>query len=191
MSLDRARVEQVVATIFSAVPPADIRLVGTASSLLVGVDLPATDIDVLFLDRAGVDRWFEELRRAHDVETAPTWFAESRQYFARISVDGAPVELSTVEFDTDKDTVECFGPGPWRHFQDVRVGEVTVPAVATELRLLTELARSRPDRLSPIMAFLRSNGCDLDLVRRGLVDLGRTNDDVDQLVAELTIPRTD
>jgi hypothetical protein len=44
-----------------------------------------------------------------------------------------------------------------------------VPTVALELRLITELSRNRPDRYQPLIRFMRMQGCDLDLIRRGLV----------------------
>ena len=61
--------------------------------------------------------------------------ADSQQYFARVHSGDVVIELSTVEIESDSDTIECFGEGPWRHFDLVDVGARTMPAVATELRL--------------------------------------------------------
>ncbi|MBN1248856.1 MAG: hypothetical protein JXC32_14440, partial [Anaerolineae bacterium] len=47
-------------------------------------------------------------------------------------------------------------------------GRYHVPTVALELRLITELYRNRPDRYGPLIAHLRSRGCDLDFIRRGI-----------------------
>lgn len=100
-------------------------------------------------------------------------------------IDDVTVELSTVEIDSASDTIECFGPGPWLYHDIVQCGEVTMPAVATELRLLTELGRGRKDRYTPIIEFLKA-GCDMDLIHRGLVRLGATPAVVDQLISALT-----
>ncbi len=76
----------------------------------------------------------------------------------------------TVEWPTDSDAMECFGRGPWVHFDLVSCGSHRVPNAATELRLITELTRRRPERYQPIVAYLRERGCDMELVRRGMVD---------------------
>ena len=99
-----------------------------------------------------------------DVETAPVWMPDASQYFARLHAQGIPVELSTVEVETDRDTMECFGTGPWEHFDLIACGTGTVPAVASELRLLTEVARGRTDRSQPIAEHLRVMGCDRALL---------------------------
>jgi hypothetical protein len=170
--LDRVRVDAVVAAILRDVPDADVRLVGTASSVLRGIDLPANDLDILFRDRDGIDASVAALGRHHLVTAGPEWIPDTCQYFARLEVRGAIVELSTVEIETVNDTMECFGAGPWQHFDPVTTSGGSVAAVATELRLLTELARGREDRYSPIVEFLRVRTCDLDLIRRGLADHG-------------------
>lgn len=50
----------------------------------------------------------------------------------------------------------------------VPCGPHAVPTVATELRLVSELTRDRPDRAEPIVEYLRLQGCDVALVRRGM-----------------------
>jgi hypothetical protein len=148
--------------------------------------MPAGDVDVLFHQRAGVDAWFEVLRLDVEVETAPEWIEDANQYFARLVVDGVNLELSTVEFESESDTVECFGAGPWQHYDVIPCGTLSVPCVATELRLLTELARSREDRSRPIIDFLRTTGANVPLIHRGLANLGATQSAIDQVVAELS-----
>jgi len=79
------------------------------------------------------------------------------------------VGVSTVEVETDLDVIETFGPGPWEHhYVLLPCGPYLVPTVTLELRLITELYRNRPERYKPIIQYLRAQGCDLDLVRRGL-----------------------
>ena len=158
---DRVGVDRALNAVLGQVPPAEFRLVGTASSVLRGIVMPAADIDLLFRDRTDVDAWFAALSTDFDVETAPVWMPDASQYFARLYAQGIPVELSTVEVETDRDTMECFGTGPWQHFDLITCGAGTVPAVASELRLLTEVARGShrslsTDRRAPACHGLRS-----------------------------------
>ena len=133
MGLDRAEVERSLAEILARVPDVPMRLVGTASSLLRGIDLPAHDIDILFKNRGSVDQWFEALSGGVEVDTPPAWIGDARQYFGRVLVGGVTVELSTVEVGADTDTAECVGAGPWKYFDLVPCGDRTVPAVASDL----------------------------------------------------------
>src|SRR5205809_763579 len=109
--------------------------------------MPASDVDVLFRDREAVDARVAALSGAVTVQNAPVWLGDAQQYFARLSVEGVTVELSTVEIDADSDTAESVGSGPWVHFDVVPCGVYAVPAVALELRLVTEMTRQRPDPL--------------------------------------------
>jgi hypothetical protein len=186
MVVDRVGVERALRQVLPLVPKAETRLVGTASSVLRGIDLRAADIDILFRTRAGVDAWFEVLSADRAVETAPSWMADARQYFARVYVDEVAVELSTVEIDTDSDTAECIGTGPWRHFDLLSWGDGILPAVASELRLITEVGRGREDRYRPIQEFLRTGDCDLALITRGLAQLGISQSCIDQMVERLS-----
>jgi hypothetical protein len=170
--LDRARlVETLTLVLDHALPScAEIpyRLVGTGAAMLHGVDLPVGDLDLFFLERAGVDAFAETLS-SFDCLEAAAWLPEARQYYANYRVNGVEVGLSTVEVETESDAVETFGPGPWQdHYRLLPCGPYQVPAVDLELRLITELYRDRPDRYVPLIAYLRAHGCDLDLVRRGL-----------------------
>jgi hypothetical protein len=185
VTLSRADIQALLASILTQVPAAKVRLVGTASSVMRDIPVPANDIDILFHDRAGVDAWFGVLSAALDVDSAPGWMPKSQQYFARVYAGDIAVELSTVEIDSDSDTIECFGEGPWRHFDLLPCGPGTVPAVATELRLITEVSRGRTDRVRPIVDHLRQGGCDVALIRRGLADAGVVQDQTDQIIAEL------
>ena len=178
--------EHSLASILTWVPEAEIRLVGTASSLVRGIELPANDVDILFYDRSGVDSWFGALSEHLDVATAPAWIADAQQYFARLQLGAVTIELSTVEVESDADGFECFGEGPWRYFDLVPCGDGTVPAVASELRLITEISRGRDDRSGPIVDHLRVVGCDIALIRRGLARAGVTPDAIAQLIAELS-----
>jgi hypothetical protein len=81
-------------------------------------------------------------------------------------VDGVKTELSTLEWETDSDAVECIGSGPWDHFSLVPIDSVAAPVVAFELRIVSELVRSRTEQFTAIATFLRRNGCDIQLVRR-------------------------
>jgi hypothetical protein len=172
--IDEPAVRRVLAALLdravAAAPDAEYRLVGTASSVLRGVRLPAGDIDILLRARAGVDSFGAAIMELPTAacQYAPSWNPDHRQYFGRYVVDGITVELSTVESATASDAMECFGTGPWTHFDLVSCGPYEVPTVATELRLITELARNRPERYGPIIDYLREHGCDAALVQRGM-----------------------
>jgi len=149
--------------------------------------MPASDIDVLFRDREAIDAWVAALSGVVTVEDAPVWLGDAQQYLARLSVEGIAVELSTVEIDADTDTAECVGSGPWVHFDVVPCGVYGVPAVALELRLVTEMTRQRPDRFGPLVAYFRTPPCDLTLVERGLAAHSTPPDDIARLIEYLSM----
>jgi hypothetical protein len=185
--LDRARVQRVLDVMLPQVPEASFRLVGTASCVLRGIEMPASDIDVLFRDRVAVDAWVAALSGAVTVHDPPVWLSDAQQYFARLSVEGVTIELSTVEIDADTDTAESVGLGPWIHFDVVPCGVYRVPTVALELRLVSEIARQRPDRFGPLVAYLRTHPCDLALVQRGLAANSTPPDDIARLIEYLSM----
>ncbi|MDY6876570.1 MAG: hypothetical protein SWK90_10280 [Chloroflexota bacterium] len=104
--------------------------------------------------------------------TPPTYLSEAKQYYANYEINGVEVGISTVEWETDSDGIECFGRGPWEHYILISCGPYTVPTVALELRLVSEMLRDRPDRYTPIIEHMRACGCDIDLVRRGIQSRG-------------------
>lgn len=145
----------------------EYRLVGTGAALLHGVALPASDIDILAGERSDVDALCSSLSAFRCIEP-PSWLGGARQYYANYEVEGIEVGISTVEAEWDSDTGETVGPGPWKHFVNLECGGYAVPAVALELRLITELFRNRPDRYLPIIRFMVSHGCDTRFMRRGM-----------------------
>jgi hypothetical protein len=187
MGLDRAEVTRTIEAMLAVVPAAEFRLVGTASCVLRGVEMQATDVDVLFRERAPIDGWVTSLGDVANVSEGPGWLEETSQYFARLDADGVIVELSTVEIEADTDTDECVGPGPWVHFDVVTCGKFSVPTVALELRLVTEVARQRNDRAEPIAAYFRSHPCDVALVKRGLEASFTPNDEIAALIASFSV----
>ena len=185
MGLGRADVRRAIEAMLPRVPETDFRLVGTASCVLRGIVMPATDVDLLFRGRDGVDAWAESLTGVADVADAPIWLEDASQYFARLIVEGVTVELSTVEIDADTDTAECAGAGPWVHFDPVPCGAYTVATVALELRLVTEISRRRADRWEPIVAHFRTHPCNVALVERGLLANSTPPDEVAALIGSL------
>jgi len=165
----------------------EYRLIGTAAALLHGVTLPAGDVDILLKRREDVDAFSAALSRCTCL-VAPVWLPGSHQYFARYDVDGVEVEFSTVEWETTSDLSEAVGPGPWRHYVELCCGRHTVPTVALELRLLTELLRDRADRYRPLSAHLAAHGYDLDLVRRGLAAMDLSADRREAVLRGLAAP---
>jgi hypothetical protein len=162
----------------------DYRLVGTGAALLHGVSLPAADIDILVKERYHVDTFGSALSPFKCLQ-APAWLAETQQYYGNYEVNGIEVGISTVAAASDADTIETFGRGPWEHFVLLRCGLYTVPTVALELRLITELFRNRPDRYQALIQFMQSHGCDLDFIRRGMVAIGLSQTMQDDVLSKL------
>lgn len=169
--LTRVRLQEALVAVLQHAMPAcaqiDYRLVGTGAALLHGVPLPAADVDILVRERSSVDTYGSALSSFRCL-CSPTWLPESRQYFGNYDVDGVEVGISTVEVETNADTIETFGRGPWEHFTVLRCGPHAVPTVDLELRLITELCRNRPDRYRPILQHMRANGCDIEVIRGGM-----------------------
>ena len=172
---DRAELQRVLSLVLDLLAPDpapfEYRLVGTGAALAQGVQLPTGDIDILVTRRAEVDRFAAALSGFRCLEP-PAWLPEARQYFTHFEVDEIDVGASTVEVPTDSDAIECIGRGPWQHYVDVDFGRHVVPAVALELRLVSELIRNRPERWTPLIEHLRSHGADLELVRRSMSERG-------------------
>jgi hypothetical protein len=145
-----------------------VRLVGTASSALRGIDLPVADVDVLARDRDTVDQLVVASA------SAPATIIETpfgHQYLAEHRLDGVPVQFSTVESKGTgrRRLAECAGETPWRYFSLIDVAGRHVPVVASELRLASDLMRGRDDRWRPIAAHLLANGFDLELLSRAVL----------------------
>ncbi len=145
----------------------EYRLVGTAAALLQGVQMPAGDIDLLVKARKDVDT-FSSALSSFKCRMPPIYLAEEKQYYAAYEVNGVEVGISTVEWETDSDGIECLGRGPWEHFVLIPCGAYAVPTVALELRLVSELVRDRPERYIPLILYMQAHGCDIELVRRGM-----------------------
>jgi hypothetical protein len=169
--LDQTRLRETLTAVLDHAMPAcariDYRLVGTGAAMLRGVQLPARDIDILVKERGDVVALGSVLTSFKCI-SAPSWLSEGRQYYANYEVNGVEVGISTVEVETDSDTNETLGRGPWEHFSLIPCGPYAVPTVSLELRLITELFRNRLDRSGPIIRYMRLNGCDIALVRRGM-----------------------
>jgi hypothetical protein len=169
--LSQSQLRKTLITVLDHVMPAcaqvEYRLVGTGAALLQGVSLPTGDVDILVKERASVDAFGAALA-SFPCLLPPAWMPEARQYYAEYEVNGVGVGISTVEVETESDGLECVGRGPWEHYVLSSCGLYTIPAVALELRLVSELARNRPDRYTPLREYMQVNGCDIGLVRRGM-----------------------
>lgn len=186
-SLTLARLREALVTVLDELPGTvrtEYRLVGTAASLLHGVQLPAADVDLLVRTRAVVDAFAAALSSLPCLD-APSWLPHTRQYYANYEVGGVEVGISTVEVESDLDTIETYGRGPWERFVLLPCGPHAVPAVALELRLITELYRNRPDRYRPLIEFMRGKGFDLDLIRRGMIVAGLPGSMQDEITGQL------
>jgi len=178
-SLDQARLRETLITVLDHATPArthvEYRLVGTGAALLHGVEVPTADVDILVRRREDVDAFGAALSSFRCL-SAPAWLPETRQYYGNYDVHGVEVEFSTVEIESEADIMETFGRGPWDRFVPIPCGPHTVPTVALELRLITELFRDRPDRSQPILRYMQVHGCDIDFVQRGMEAMGLAQD---------------
>ena len=169
--LDQVRLRETLTAVLDHAMPGcaevEYRLVGTGAALLRGVRLPAGDVDILVKERKDVDALGTALAPFVCL-FAPAWLPDDTQYYANYDVNGVEVGISTVEVDTDSDAFETIGRGPWVHFSLVECGPYSVPTVALELRLATELYRDRPDRYRPILRYLLTHACDMELIRRAM-----------------------
>jgi hypothetical protein len=143
----------------------DYRLVGTAAALLHGVRLPANDIDLLVRHRSDVDS-FGAVLAPFECLVAPNWLPDAKQYYGNYRVKDIEIGFSTVEVESDRDTIETYGSGPWLHYSKLPCEQYYVSTVALELRLHTELHRNRPDRYKPLLQHLQEYGCNHDLIAR-------------------------
>lgn len=170
--LNPSRLEATLIEAFGHAMPTcahiEYRLVGTGAALLYGVPLPAGDIDLLVKERQSVDA-FSSALSFFKCLTPPAYLADARQYFAEYEINNIAIGISTVEWQTESDGIECFGRGPWAHFILLPCGAYTVPTVALELRLVSELYRQRPERYLPLIQFMHAHGCDTELVHRGMM----------------------
>ncbi len=181
---DVTDLRRVLGEVLSRMPDLRYRLVGTAAALLQGVNLPAGDVDILVKTRPEVDAFAASCADLPCL-TPPTYLAQARQYYAAYDFHGVEVGISTVEGEADSDGIECLGRGPWEHFVAIECGSYAVPAVGLELRLVSELTRRRPDRAQPLIEHMRRTGCDLALVRRGMVARGHTPEVIEEVLAAL------
>ncbi len=140
-----------------------VRVVGTASSALRGIDLPVADVDILARDRDTVD---ELVAVSGSPPAALIETPFGHQYLAEHELNGVPVLFSTVESNVTgrRRLAECVGETPWKYYSLVEVAGRPVPVVASELRLASDLMRGRDDRWRPIAADLLANGFDLELL---------------------------
>lgn len=162
-----------------------VRVVGTASSALRGIELPVADVDVLCRDRDTVD---ELVGASGSPPASLIQTPFGHQYLADHQVRGVPVQFSTVESDVgDRQRLaECVGEAPWRYFSLVTVAGRRVPVVASELRLASDLMRGRDDRWRPIAAHLLATGFDAKLVSHSVIGLPRPTLDELQRALDLS-----
>ncbi len=145
-----------------------VRLVGTASSALRGIELPVADVDLLARDRETVDQ-LVAVSGSPPATLMETPFGH--QYLADHQLSGVPVQFSTVESNATgrRRLAECVGDTPWRYYSLVDVAGRPVPVVASELRLASDLMRGRDDRWRPIAAHLVANGLDVELLSQAVL----------------------
>jgi len=187
--LDQEKLKETLIILFEQanhiIEKFEFRLVGTSAALLRGVELPTGDIDILVKERQAVDAISAGLSSWECVQQ-PTYLEEVRQYLAEFCVNGIAIGISTVEWETENDGLECIGPGPWNHFEEIKCGQFTIPTVSLELRLISELLRDRPERYAPLLRYIKEKGCDLDLIHQGMTAREMPVERQEQVIQQLT-----
>jgi hypothetical protein len=187
--LDQENLKETLIIIFEQahhiIEKFEYRLVGTGAALLQGVKLPAGDIDILVKERQAVDAISAGLSSWECVQQ-PIYLEEARQYYSEQRVNGIELGISTVEWETENDGLECIGPGPWKHYEEIKCGQFMIPTVALELRLVSELLRERPERYNPLIQHMKEKGCDLDLVRQGMEARGLPTERQEIVIQQLS-----
>lgn len=150
-----------------------IRIVGTASSMLRHIDLPVGDVDILAKERPIVEELAAAAAAAGGVCLEPTGWMENPgfgQYFTEFELSGVRIAFSTVELPPGEPAHigECVGDAPWKYFDMIEVEGHYVPVVASELRLFSEVVRSRADRWRQIGAQLEREGYNEELLAAAL-----------------------
>ncbi len=147
-----------------------VRVVGTASSALRGIELAVADVDILARDRETVDE-LVAVSGSPPATLIETPFGY--QYLADHQLSGVPMQLSTVESNLTgrRRLAECGGETPWRYYSLVDVAGRPVAVVASELRLASDLLRGRDNRWRPIAAHLVAIGFDVELLSQAVVGL--------------------
>ncbi|MBI9043522.1 MAG: hypothetical protein JEZ06_03500 [Anaerolineaceae bacterium] len=187
--LDQEKLKETLVCIFKQthhiIEKYEYRLVGTSAALLRGVKLPAGDIDILVKERQAVDAISAALS-SWDCVQPPEYLEKSRQYYSEFRVNGIELGISTVEWETEYDGIECIGPGPWEHFDKIKCGQFAVQTVSLELRLVSELIRERPERYDPLIQYMKKKGVDLDLFRQGMAARGMPDERQEEVIQQLS-----
>ena len=145
-----------------------VRLVGTASSALRGIELPVGDVDVLAKDRETVDE-LVTVSGSPPATLIETPFGY--QYLADHRLGGVPVQFSTVESNAAgrKRLAECVGEAPWRYFSLGTSGWSGGTGRRLGTSAASDLMRGRDDRWRPIAAHLLASGFDLELLSQAVL----------------------
>ncbi len=187
MALSKENTEAMLQDFFSQLDDCkhkpELRLIGTAAAQIQDVPIIPADIDLLARTREDVDFVCDQFRENLE-PGCPQFIQGSMQYYAAFTYQGEKLEVSTVEAESESDTLETYGSGPWRHYSMIRIGSVGIPVVALELRLVSEIIRRREDRIDILVNHLRENGFDRDLLERALSTQGDSYERLDKRILE-------
>ena len=114
----------------------DVRMVGTASSLLRGIDLPVGDVDILARQRPIVDELATSATAMGGMcLSSPAWDENPwfGQYLSEFDLCGVHVGFSTVEVKPAHPVGigECTRDAPWEHFDILEIEGHRLPFVAS------------------------------------------------------------
>ena len=187
----REQLEEVLITIFDEIGEVigkhEYRIVGTAAALLQNVEISTNDVDILFKEREGIDEVHQILSKFNCLKE-PEFLGNEEvggQYLAIYEIGEITVELSTVEYEAETDGMECFGKGPWKHYETIKIENYEIPVIRLELRLISEVYRKREERVDQLIKHLRDKKCNLSLIRRGLSERKISEETQKNIIAKI------
>jgi len=173
-------------------PEAQWAIIGSAATALQGCAVTPRDIDLLAAHPGAVHRFvglmepYTPERCEHSSDHADWHSSKDRPmsvgpdeyglfwHFARWVVEGTKVEIAHIAapegFPTSKNGAGIWEAGPeiWPHIRHVRSGDHVLPVVPLEIQLGTCMRRGLEERAAEIVAVLRRDGYDIDLIRQAL-----------------------
>jgi hypothetical protein len=188
----RSALETIVALAQPMLRGPHCALIGSAASALQGCRVVPGDIDLLAVDPeavscfAGLMAAYTPPHGEHSTDHA-RWLSSQETplstgpddwgffwHFGRWQVDGIKVEIAHIAAPegakTSADGAGIWEAGPeiWPHIRFVPLAGMSVPVVPLEIQLGTNLSRGLEERAAEIVAVLRRDGYDGELIHRAL-----------------------
>ncbi|WP_127583542.1 hypothetical protein [Paenibacillus koleovorans] len=181
-----------VCELSSTSPDLEWILVGSVGSVLQGCDMTPGDVDIYVRHHADVERFARilegySLQRKYEGPLGNDWLSSIEQpVFTQTFgsgftwtkgcwlIEGFKVEVVHIS-DSAGIPDSLSGEGIWEggrfiwsYCKLVKCGAFSIPAVPLEIQLESNLRRKRMERVQSIVAALKQNGYDADLLNKAL-----------------------